>query len=98
MNMTRSKKVCTAIQITLLILFVLLLAMNYAGHWSYDSIRFYIYAIVVLAVINTIVILFLDRNTAPEQQLSPRTRRTVLLTTTILGIVLVALAIFFIII
>ncbi len=78
MTMTRSKKVCTAIQITLLILFVLLLVMNYAGHWSYDSIRYYIYAIVVLAVINTIFILFLDRNTAPKQQLSPGIRRTVL--------------------
>ncbi len=96
MNMTRSKKVCTAIQITLLILFVLLLVMNYAGYWSYDSIRYYIYAIVVLAVINTIVILFLDRNTAPEQQLSPGTRRTVLLITMILGIALVALAFFII--
>ena len=62
MTMTRSKKVCTAIQITPLILFILLLV-----HWSYDSIRYNIYAIVVLAVINTIVILFLDRNTAPEQ-------------------------------
>jgi FlaA1/EpsC-like NDP-sugar epimerase len=96
MTMTGSKKICTAIQITLLILFVLLLVMNYAGYWSYDSIRYYIYAIVVLAVINTIVILFLDRNTAPEQQLSQRTRRTILLTTTILGIAMVALALFII--
>ncbi len=96
MSMNRRRKVCTAIQITLLILFVLLLAMNYAGYWSYDSIRYYIYAIVVLAVINTIVILFLDQNTAPEQQISPRTRRTVLLITTILGIALVALALFII--
>lgn len=96
MTMNRRRRVCTEIQITLLILFILLLVMNYAGHWSYDSIRYYIYAIVVLAVINTIVILFLDRNTAQEQQLSPGTRRTVLIITTILGIALVALALFII--
>ena len=96
MTMSRSKKVCLAIQVTLLILFVLLLVMNYAGYWSYDSIRYYIYAIAVLAVINTIVILLLDRNIAPEKQLSPRIRRTVLLTVTILGIAVAALALFII--
>jgi hypothetical protein len=51
------KKPCLIIQLLLLLTFAILLVTNILGYVNYDDVRYSIYAIVVLSVINLIIII-----------------------------------------
>ena len=65
--MDRKTKICLTVQVLLAVLFIVLLVMNILGYWSYGKIRYFVYAIVILAVLNTVVGLNLEKDGSNPQ-------------------------------
>ncbi|NMD43405.1 MAG: hypothetical protein GYA86_08875 [Firmicutes bacterium] len=66
--MDRKTKICLTVQVLLAVLFIVLLVMNILGYWSYGKIRYFVYAIVILAVLNTVIGLNLEKDAGSDQQ------------------------------
>ena len=66
--MDRKTKICLTVQVLLAVLFIVLLVMNILGYWSYGKIRYFVYAIVILAVLNTVIGLNLEKDAVSDQQ------------------------------
>ncbi len=65
--MKRQTKICLTVQVLLAVLFIVLLLMNILGYWSYEKIHYFVYAIVILVVLNTIIGLNLEKDGSNPQ-------------------------------
>lgn len=66
--MDRRMRICLTVQLALAVLFIVLLAMNILGRWNYEEIRYYIYAIVILVALNTVIGLYPGKRAEKEGQ------------------------------
>jgi uncharacterized membrane protein len=78
------KKTCLIIQLLLLLTFAILLVTNILGYVNYDDVRYSIYAIVVLSVINLIIIIRAEN----DKQISQTAKRNIVIATVVFGVFL----------
>jgi uncharacterized membrane protein len=78
------KKPCLIIQLLLLLTFAILLVTNILGYVNYDDVRYSIYAIVVLSVINLIIIIRAEN----DKQISQTAKRNIVIATVVFGVFL----------
>jgi hypothetical protein len=76
------KKPCLIIQLLLLLTFAILLVTNILGYVNYDDVRYSIYAIVVLSVINLII------RAENDKQISQTAKRNIVIATVVFGVFL----------
>jgi uncharacterized membrane protein len=76
------KKTCLIIQLLLLLTFAILLVTNILGYVNYDDVRYSIYAIVVLSVINLII------RAENDKQISQTAKRNIVIATVVFGVFL----------
>lgn len=62
--------------------------MNILGYWSYDNIRYIIYTIVVLSVLNAIIGFNVEKDDEDNKQVSKTIQRTVLVIAVFVGVAL----------
>jgi flagellar basal body-associated protein FliL len=81
------KKNCLILQFSLLALFVIILGTNILGYTNYESVRYIIYTIVVLSAINFIMFILLFK-TEDDKQVSKTTKRNIVISAFIAGVLL----------
>jgi hypothetical protein len=79
------KKPCLIIQLLLLLTFAILLVTNILGYVNYDDVRYSIYAIVVLSVINLII------RAEDDKQISQTAKRNIVIVAVVFGVFVTAL-------
>jgi 4-hydroxybenzoate polyprenyltransferase len=81
------KKTCLIFQVFLLLTFAILLVTNILGYVNYDDVRYILYAIVVLSVINLII----NINAKDDKQISQTAKRNIVIVAVVFGVFVTAL-------
>lgn len=85
----RKRKTCLIIQFFLLFLFAIILVTNILGYANYDNVRYILYAIVVLSVINLII----NVRAEDDKQVSETAKRNIVIVSVVFGVFLTVIVI-----
>jgi len=83
------RKTCLITQLFLLFLFAIILVTNILGYANYDSVRYILYAIVVLSVINLII----NVRAEDDKQVPETTKRNIVSAAVVFGVFLTVIVI-----